>query len=138
MKAMVLSSMVFSVATAAALAQESGLKKGEEVEVTSGAVTGLACALEARDKGNLNALTSCPLAEAVKDLVVFDVAEKQIYRVAPKKIRKFEMEKAYGGGSVDFTAKVTTVNKKDGIPTVEVSEYTVNPKPKAGGFKGCL
>ncbi len=45
---------------------------------------------------------------------------------------------AYGGGSVDITGKVKSIDKKDKVPLVEVTEYRVTPKPKPGAFKGCL
>lgn len=111
---------------------------GEEVEVTSGVVTGLSCALQARDKGGLRALTSCPPAEAGKALVVFDVAEKRIYRIAEKKVHRYQLESAFGGGSIDFAGKAIEVDAKQDIATVEVTEFSIARKPKAGAFKGCL
>lgn len=111
---------------------------GEEVDVTAGAVTATACAHVARDQGDLRALTGCDLAEATKEIVVYDVAEKQIYRLVGKRVARWQLEGAFGGGSVDFVGKVTRVDKKAGIAVVEVSELSVTPKPKAGGFKGCL
>jgi len=111
---------------------------GEEVQVTAGVVTGLACALQARDKGELKVLTSCPPAEAQKELVVFDVAERQIYRIAAKVVRRSALEGAFGGGSIDFTGKAVKVDGKQEIATVEVAEYSISKKPKAGAFKGCL
>ena len=110
---------------------------GEEVEFTSGAVTALPCAIAAQKSGKLELLNTCPMSQAVKGLVVFDVAEKTFYRLAPKKVSTWELEKAYGGGSIDVTGTVVKKDK-DGVPVVEVTEYSVTPKPKAGGFKGCL
>ncbi len=111
---------------------------GEEVEVTSGVVTGERCALEAREKGELRLLTSCPPAEARNGLVVFDVAEKRIYRIAEKKVARYQLESAFGGGSIDFTGKTVKVDPKSAIATVEVSDYSITKKPKPGAFKGCL
>lgn len=113
-------------------------EKGEEVEVTAGAVTALSCALEARSSGDLALLTSCPLQEAVREIVVFDVAEKEIYRISKKKVLRYQLEKAFGGGSIDFSGVVVAVDKKTGIATIDVAEYSVTHKPKPGSFKGCL
>jgi hypothetical protein len=110
----------------------------EEVEVTAGVVTGLDCALKARARGELKLLTACPPAEASKELVVFDVAEKRIYRIAAKKVRRYQLESAFGGGSIDFTGKAVKVDARQDITTVEVAEFSIAKKPKAGAFKGCL
>jgi hypothetical protein len=126
---------------AAALASSSAARAaapGEEVEVTSGVVTGLACALRARDGGELRHLTACPPAEAAKELVVFDVAEKRIYRISSKKVYRWQLESAFGGGSIDFTGRSVTVDSEKDIATVDVAEYSIARKPKAGAFKGCL
>jgi hypothetical protein len=120
--------------SAPALAAETG----EEVEVTAGAVTGLSCALEAQRSGDFAILSACPLSEAGEHIVVFDVAEKQIYRFSTKKVFRFELEKAFGGGSVDFSGKVVAVDKKTGVATVDVAEYSITRRPKPGAFKGCL
>lgn len=111
---------------------------GDEVELSSAPVTALSCAQKAVDTGRLELITACPLEETAKGLVVFDVAEMQIYRLSKKTVRQSDLERAYGGGSVDVTGVVKTVGKKDGIPEVAVKEYRVTPKPKAGSFKGCL
>lgn len=111
---------------------------GEEVEVTAGVVTGLSCALQARAKGELKVLTSCPPAEAGKELVVYDVAERRIYRIAEKKVHHWQLESAFGGGSIDFTGKAVRIDEKQDIATVEVAEFSIARKPKAGAFKGCL
>jgi hypothetical protein len=121
-----------------ALALAAGpARAAEDVDVTAGVVTGLDCALAAREKGDLRRLTSCPPAEAEKGLVVFDVAEKRIYRFAGKKVSRYQLESAFGGGSIDFAGKVTSVDARD-IATVEVAEFSITKKPKPGAFKGCL
>ena len=111
---------------------------GEEVQVTSGVVTGLACALQARAKGDLKVLTACPPAQAQQEVVVYDVAEQQIFRIAAKVVRRHQLESAFGGGSIDFTGKAVKVDAKQDIATVEVKEFSITKKPKAGAFKGCL
>jgi hypothetical protein len=125
-------------AIAAAPAAVRADAPGEEVEVTAGVVTGTSCALRAREKGDLRVLTSCPPAEAHKELVVFDVAERRIYRVAEKKVFRYQLESAFGGGSIDFTGRTVKVDPKSEIATVEVAEFSIAKKPKAGAFKGCL
>jgi hypothetical protein len=109
----------------------------EEVDVTAGVVTGLDCALAAREKGDLRRLTSCPPAEAAKGVVVFDVAERRIYRIGGTKVLRYQLESAFGGGSIDFAGKVTSVDAKQ-VATVEVAEFSITKKPKPGAFKGCL
>lgn len=111
---------------------------GEEVELSSAPVTGLSCAQKALATGKLDLLTSCPLEEATKGIVVFDVAEMAFYALDKKSIRTSDLERAYGGGSLDVTGTVKTVDKKSGVVTVQVTEFRVTPKPKAGAFKGCL
>ncbi|HSB21440.1 MAG TPA: hypothetical protein VLD85_15630 [Anaeromyxobacteraceae bacterium] len=111
---------------------------GEEVEVTAGVVTGLSCALQARAKGELRLLSSCPPAESRKGLVIFDVAERRIYRLSPKKVARYQLESAYGGGSIDFTGRSVKVDAKTDIATVDVAEFSITRKPKPGAFKGCL
>jgi len=112
-------------------------RAAEDVDVTAGVVTGLDCALAAREKGDLRRLTSCPPAEAVKGIVVFDVAERRIYRIGGKKVFRYQLESAFGGGSIDFAGKVTAVDAKE-VATVEVAEFSITKKPKPGAFKGCL
>jgi len=113
--------------------------KGEEVELESGQVTALSCAKKTLETGDLNALTGCPPSEAQHGLVVYDVAEKQIYKIAGKKVHTYELEKAFAGGSIDFTGVVVKAkDKKDGVPVVAVKSYSITPKPKPGSFKGCL
>lgn len=131
MKRLILGSIMLALTAAAS-------EPGEEVELSSAPVTALSCAQKVVQTGKLDLLTSCPLEETAKGLVVFDVAEKQIYRLSSKSIRTSELERAYGGGSIDITGVVKSVDKKDGIPLVEVKEFRVTPKPKPGAFKGCL
>jgi hypothetical protein len=123
---------VLAVAGAAAAAP------GDEVEVTAGVVTGLRCALQAREKGDLKLLTSCPPVEATRGLVVFDVAEKRVYGISTKKVRRHELESAFGGGSIDFTGVEVKVDPKTEVATVDVKEYSVAKRPKPGALKGCL
>jgi hypothetical protein len=94
--------------------------------------------MAAREKGNLALLNACPPAEAGKGMVVFDVAEKRIYRLSPKKVFVYQLESAFGGGSIDFTGTEVRTEPKTEVALVDVDEYTVSPKPKAGSFKGCL
>lgn len=136
MKRSVLMLGVLSAALWAAPA--SAQEKGDDVEVTSGSVTGLSCALEAQKTGHLELLAACPLQEAVKEIVIFDVAERAIYRLQGTTVAMYELEMAYGGGSIDMEGVVTKVDKKTGVATVKVAEYSITKKPKAGGFKGCL
>jgi hypothetical protein len=112
--------------------------RAEEIEVTAGVVTGVDCALAARAKGDLKLLTSCAPVEATKGLVVFDVAEKRIYRLAPAKVSRWQLERAFGGGSIDFTGTTVKVDRKTEIATVTVTEFSITPRPKPGAFKGCL
>jgi len=128
------------IAWAAALlvATSAQAAPGEEVEVTSGVVTGLSCALQARQSGELRHLTSCPPAEGRKEMVVFDVGERRIYRISPKKVFRWQLESAFGGGSIDFTGKSVSVDEGKDIATVEVAEFSIAKKKKPGAFKGCL
>lgn len=131
MRTLVLMTLSFA---ATALAAEPG----EEVELSSAPVTALSCAQKAVETGKLDLITACPLEETLKGLVVFDVAEMTFYRLDKKGMRTSELERAYGGGSVDITGKVKSLDKKDKVALVEVTEYRVTPKPKPGAFKGCL
>jgi hypothetical protein len=130
MKRLLLTALLSTAAFAA--------EPGEEVELSSAPVTGLSCAKKAIETGKLDLLSSCPLSEAPKGIVVFDVAEMQYYQLDAKTIRTSALERAFAGGSVDVTGKVKAVDKKTGIATVQVSEYRVTPRPKPGAFKGCL
>lgn len=125
-------------ALAAAWAAPAHAGPGDEVEVTAGVVTGLSCALAAREKGDLKLLTSCPPVEAVKGLVVFDVAEQRIYGLSAKKVRRHELESAFGGGSIDFSGVEVKVDPRTEVATVDVEEYSIAKRPKPGHFKGCL
>lgn len=109
---------------------------GDEVEISSGVVTAMSCAVAARKSGKLEVLSSCPLSETASGLVVFDVAEKTFYRLARKKVCLYQLEAAYGGGSIDLSGIV--VDYQDGVPVVEVQEFAVVNRPKAGSFKGCI
>jgi hypothetical protein len=120
------------------LAAAAAADPGDEVEVTAGVVTGLRCALQAREKGDLKLLTACPPVEATKGLVVFDVAEKRIYGISRKNVHRYELESAFGGGSIDFTGVEVKVDPKTEVATVNVTEYSVAKRPKPGAFKGCL
>jgi hypothetical protein len=126
------------LALALAPAARAAAAPGEEVEVTAGVVTGLSCALAARDGGNLRKLSACPPAEAKRGLVVFDVAERRVYELARKNVRAHQLESAFGGGSIDFTGREVKVDAKTRVVTVEVSEFSITRKPKPGAFKGCL
>jgi hypothetical protein len=128
-----LAALALAAAPGAARAEEA-----EEVEVTAGVVTGLSCALAARTTGDLTRLTSCPPGEAAKALVVYDVAERRIYSISPKKVFRWELERAFGGGSIDFSGTTLKVDPKSEVATVEVAEFSITPRPKPGAFKGCL
>jgi hypothetical protein len=132
----ILAAVLLSLVSLASPARAEG--PGEEVEVTAGVVTGLDCALQARAKGELKLLTACPPAQAAKGLVVFDVAEKRIYRIADKTVRRYQLESAFGGGSIDFTGKAVKVDAASDVTTVEVAEFSIARRPKPGAFKGCL
>lgn len=111
---------------------------GEEVELSSAPVTALSCAQKAIETGKLDLLTACPLEQTSTGLVVFDVAEMTFYRLEKKSIRTSELERAYGGGSIDVTGTIKRIDAKDKVAVVEVTEFRVTPKPKPGAFKGCL
>jgi hypothetical protein len=122
----------------ATVATGAAADPGDEVEVTAGVVTGLRCALQAREKGDLKLLNSCPPVEAIRGLVVYDVAEGRIYGLSTKKVHRYELESAFGGGSIDFTGVEVKVDPKTEVATVDVAEYSVAKRPKPGAFKGCL
>lgn len=122
-----------------AAASAADVDVGEEIDVTAGAVTGLSCALEARKTGDLTKVATCPLKEALKGIVVYDIANDMIVQFAKGSIPSYKLESAYGGGSIDFEeAMVKKVDKKTDVVIVAAEEYSVTKKPKAGGFKGCL
>ena len=109
---------------------------GEEVEVNSGAITALSCAMAAKTKGTTDPISSCSMADTLTGFAVFDMAMKEIYVLAPNKVHSFELERAFGGGRIDLVG--TVVTNRDGIAELNVTEYTINPRPKPGAFKGCL
>lgn len=115
-----------------------GAEPGEEVELSSAPVTALSCARRVVETGKLELLTACPLEETLTGLVVFDVAEMTFFRLEKQSIRTSELERAYGGGSIDVTGRIRRIDAKDKVAVVQVTEYRVTPKPKPGGFKGCL
>ncbi len=133
MKTLLLSLAIFAVSLPAA-----AVELDEEVDITSGSVTGLSCALQAQKTGNLSLLSACPLQEALKEIVVYDVTEELIFRFTKGPVPRYKLEMAYGGGSIDATGQVKKIDKKTGIVTLAVEDYSITEKPKAGGFKGCL
>ncbi len=125
------------VAAAIAAARPDSAEVGDEIETSAGVVTAMSCARAAVRTGKLEPLASCGMSEVPSGLAVFDVAAGQIYRIAPVKVGTYELEAAFGGGSIDF-AGIVVATATDGVPVVEVQEYTVSRRPKAGSFKGCL
>lgn len=111
---------------------------GEDVELSSAPVTAASCAQKAVETGKLDAITACPMEETRTGLVVFDVAEMTFYKVDRKTMRVSDLERAFGGGSVDITGTVGKVDAKTQVGEVKVTEHRVTPKPKPGAFKGCL
>ncbi len=109
---------------------------GEEVEVTSGAITALTCAMEAKQKGSLEPLSQCPMSETLSGFAIYDVAMKEIYVLSPAKVARYELERAFGGGRIDLVG--TVAKDADGVPVLDVSEYSISARPKPGAFKGCL
>jgi|GEM_PF-916081 len=108
----------------------------DEVEVYSGQITALSCAIEALETDKLVYVTSCPMSEMAKGLVVYDVTEHQIFEISKKAVHRYELEKAAGGGSIDFEG--TVVKVKGQVAVVDVEDYSITERPKAGAFKGCL
>lgn len=141
MKTLGISTLALALALPAA-ASAADVDIGEEIDVTAGQVTGLRCALEARESGDLTKIANCPLSEALRGIVVYDVANDMIVRFAKGAIPAYKLESAFGGGSIDFEeAVVKKVDKRTDIVVVSVEDsdsYSVTKKPKAGGFKGCL
>lgn len=133
-----MSPRLLSLALAITALPAFAVDPGEEVELSSATVTAVSCAQKAVETGKLDVLTSCPMEETQKGLVVVDVAEMQIYKLSTKNVRLSDLERAFGGGSIDITGVVKVVDKKDGLPVVDVSEFRITPKPKPGAFKGCL
>ena len=64
--------------------------------------------------------------------------EQRIYRLSSKKVFLYQLESAFGGGSIDFTGTTVEDDPKDGVSTVDVAEFSITKKPKPGAFKGCL
>lgn len=125
---------VLAAVPAAAGADEAG----EEVEITAGVVTALSCALAAQAKNDLALLNACAPAEARKELVVFDVAEKKIYRLSTKRVFRYQLERAFGGGSIDFTGRVVRSDDGSGVGVVDVKDYSIQKKAKPGASKACM
>lgn len=111
---------------------------GEELEISTAPVTGLSCALAARESGDLTLLTTCPLREALGGIVAFDIMEEVVIHLDESTVARYELESAYGGGSIDAYGTITGVDPETGVLTMAVEEHTITKKPKAGGFKGCL
>jgi hypothetical protein len=110
----------------------------DDVEVTEGVVTALSCALETQRTGDLAKLNACPMKEIASGLVVYSVVDRLIFKVSSKAVYRYELEGAFGGGSIDLEGTAAAIDAKSGVVTVDVDDYTVTPKPKAGSFKGCL
>ncbi|MGC9188180.1 MAG: hypothetical protein ACP5F0_02680 [Sulfurihydrogenibium sp.] len=109
---------------------------GEDVDLSSAVITAKSCAEKAKESGSFELLASCPPAEAAKTgYVIYDVTDNTFYAVAPKNIYYFELDEGFGG-SIDASGKV--VGKEGDIPVIEIKQYKITPKPKAGFFKGCL
>ncbi|MFN4305876.1 hypothetical protein [Sulfurihydrogenibium azorense] len=109
---------------------------GEEVELSSAVITAKSCAEKAKATGSFELLSSCPPVEAAQTgYVIYDVTENTFYAIAPKNIYYFELDEGFGG-SIDAKGKI--VKKEGDLPVLEIQEYEISPKPKAGFFKGCL
>ncbi len=129
-----LSALVFLMA--ASVAPLHAADTGEEIEVTSGAITALTCAIDAKTKGSLDPISFCPMHETVSGMAVYDVAMKDIYLLSSSSVAQYELERAFGGGRIDLVGTVREAS--DGIAVLDVSEYTITARPKPGAFKGCL
>jgi hypothetical protein len=109
---------------------------GEEVDLSSAVITAKSCAEKAKQTGSFELLSSCPPAEAAQSgYVIYDVTENTFYAVAPKNVYYFELDEGFGG-NIDTKGKI--LGKEGDLPVLEVQEYKISPKPKAGFFKGCL
>ncbi len=114
----------------------AGENVGEDVDLSSAIITAKSCAEKAKETGSFELLSSCPPAEAAKTgYVIYDVTENNFYAVAPKNVYFFELDEGFGG-SIDASGKI--VGKEGDLSVLEVKEYKITPKPKAGFFKGCL
>ncbi len=109
---------------------------GEEIELSSAVITAKSCAEKAKETGSFELLSNCPPVEAAKTgYVVYDVTENTFYSIAPKNVYFFELDEGFGG-SIDVSGKI--LGKEGDLPVIEVQDYKISPKPKAGFFKGCL
>lgn len=133
-----LTSLLVATALTVPSVHENADWVGEELDITSAPVTGLRCALKVQETGDLSLLTTCPLSEAQYGIVAYSVMEEVIIHLDEKSVARYELESAYGGGSIDAFGEVTAVDPETGILTLTVEEHLVTKKPKAGGFKGCL
>lgn len=125
-----------ALTTVLAIPSFSDEKVGEDVDLSSAVITAKSCAEKAKETGSFELLSSCPPAEAAKTgYVIYDVTENTFYAIAPKNVYYFELDEGFGG-SIDASGKV--VGKEGDIPVLEIKEYKITPKPKAGFFKGCL
>ncbi len=109
---------------------------GEDVDLSSAVITAKSCAEKAKQTGSFELLSSCPPADAAQSgYVIYDVTENTFYAITPKNVYYFELDEGFGG-NIDAKGKI--VSKEDDLPVIEVQEYKISPKPKAGFFKGCL
>ncbi|MDM7273959.1 hypothetical protein [Sulfurihydrogenibium azorense] len=109
---------------------------GEEVELSSAVIAAKSCAEKTKATGSFELLSSCPPVEAAQTgYVIYEVTENTFYAIAPKNIYYFELDEGFGG-SIDAKGKI--VKKEGDLPVLEIQEYKISPKPKAGFFKGCL
>jgi hypothetical protein len=109
---------------------------GEDVDLSSAVITAKSCAEKAKQTGSFELLSSCPPAEAAQSgYVIYDVTENTFYAIAPKNVYYFELDEGFSG-NIDAKGKI--VSKEGDLPVLEVQEYKISPKPKAGFFKGCL
>jgi len=109
---------------------------GEDVDLSSAVITAKSCAEKAKQTGSFELLSSCPPADAAQSgYVIYDVTENTFYAITPKNVYYFELDEGFGG-NIDAKGKI--VSKEDDLPVIEIQEYKISPKPKAGFFKGCL
>jgi len=130
-KFVVAGALVFSFSIMPALAEE-------DVDLSSAVITASSCAQQAKEKGEFDILSNCPPVEAAKTgYVIYDVTENEFYKIKESKdgVYYFELDEGFGG-NIDASGKV--VGEENGIKIIEISQYKISPKPKAGFFKGCL
>lgn len=133
MKKILLSILSVSFLLGASFADE---KIGEDIDLSSAIITAKSCAEKAKEAGSFELLSNCPPVEAAKTgYVIYDVTENTFYAIAPKNVYFFELDEGFGG-SIDASGKI--IGKEGDLPVIEVKEYKISPKPKAGFFKGCL